>query len=341
MMRNSQSFGLRAVALLALLTQAAGCFVADYTYVNTHWKTLSGEEPQVIAHRGDSGNYPEHTLAAYESAMKERADWVEVDIVLTKDDVPICLHDLDLSRTTARTGVTASSLTLAQVKSLGVVQPKGSGRPTAQSRLSVPTLAETIELINRYNSDPDMRRQVGIYIEIKKPGMHRTMGKDPSKAVIDLLAEFEQAGTLPPVILQCFDREETERLAAMSDYPVVWLTDKPVPFGDLPKGIAGLGIEKSVLGVREGEDGYESAVVRSAHAKGLFVHAWTFRDDKLAGTGFDDGEDEIDAYLAAGVDGLFTDFPETGIDARNSVESSWNKASASARTRKSARGRTE
>lgn len=103
-------------------------------------------------------------------------------------------------------------------------------------------LSEAIELALRHAELS--KREAGIYIEIKHPALHRERGVDPSKAVINLLKSFEAAGTRPKVILQCFDPSETERLAAMTDHPVVWLTKAPVDFNRLPKGIAGVGVDK-------------------------------------------------------------------------------------------------
>lgn len=333
---------IRLTPLLVVMLHALGCIVQP-TPPKTYWTTLDGERPVVIAHRGDSGAYPEHTLLAYGSALKQGADLIEPDVVLTKDGVAICRHEPGLSRSTdivsaglvSGGGNDASTrLTLAQVKRLRAVQPV-EGRPGSPVRLSVPTLAEAVELVQRdrvlAGSD------AGLYIEIKSPVAHRDAGLDISRAVLDVLGSFEQAGGVPKVVLQCFDREECERLAAMTDYPVVWLSSEAVDMTNLPEGIAGLGLEKSLIELVEDEDsetGMRAPLVEAAHAKGLAVHAWTFRDDRLGGTGYDDAQEEIEDYLRAGVDGVFTDFPATGVQARRAVEEQWADPTLSSRFRK-------
>lgn len=338
---------LRLSMLMALLVAAGGCQV-NTANSRTFWKTIDEGQPIVIAHRGDSGNFPEHTLVAYQSALNEGADFIEIDIVLTKDGAPICRHDLSLSKTTdasthprfsGRDGM-ASGFTLLELQSLRAVQP-ASTRPKAKLRLRVPTLRDAVDLTQRFNTLNES--ETGLYIEIKEPAKHRAMGLDPSKAVLEVLKDFEVFGDPPKVILQCFDRAEAERLAGMTDYPVVWLSKNPVNMNELPKGIAGLGLEKSMFNLVEDQEerGMRSRIVEAAHAKGLFVHVWTFRDDKLQGTGYDDAEEEMADYLRAGVDGVHTDFPETGVDAVNTVLADWRITPASMRMQKSYKGRTK
>lgn len=331
----------RLFALLLLVCVSTGCGIKT-TPPKTYWQTLNQERPIIIAHRGDSGNYPEHTLLAYQSALELKADFIEPDVVLTKDGVPICRHDLSLMGTTNIAGpnsranpefYNATGITLARVKQLQAKQRKGR-KDDMKLRLQVPTLAEAIELVDRHNVLNE--EQTGLYIEIKQPDAHRAAGLDISKAVLDVLAEFEQAGSKPNVVLQCFDRAETERLAKLTDYPVVWLSSKKVNLNDLPKGIAGLGLNKKLIEVIEDDtlmSGMRSPLIDEIHAKGLMVHVWTYRDDQLPGTKYDDGQEEIEEVLRAGADGVFTDFPETGVDAWRAVIDDWRIPLLSQRSR--------
>lgn len=338
---------LRLLALVMVLMALTACQTG--TAYTSKWKTLNTEKPVIIAHRGDSGGYPEHTLAAYDSALNQFADYIELDIVLTKDSAPICRHDLYLSTTTDiatlpafadRKGKTgqredwfAIDLLLSEVMTLRAVQPV-PGRPSARSLLHVPALAETVELVNRFNDTRE--KPAGLYIEIKQPGFYRASGRDPSRQVLDVLQRFRKAGVCPPVILQCFDRDEAERLAGMTNDPVFWLTSKPVDMNNLPRGIAGLGLSKDLIQIEEDPESRTarmSTLVDAAHERGLLVHVWTFRDDSLDATGYTDPGDEIEDYLRAGVDGVFTDFPETGVEALKAVELSWRKPLASSRAR--------
>ena len=305
---------VRILSLLIALFTFAGCSSSLDAYP---WRTLNGEPPIIIAHRGDSGNYPEHTLLAYESAIQLEADFIEPDVVLTKDNVAVCRHERQLNRSTDIASISKLSasdgfvenLTHHALKLVRAIQPVDS-RPDPPTRLHVPTLLEAIELVERYRllSGTD----AGLYIEIKEPGKYiedsksHAKSQDPTRVVLDLLAQFEASGSELNVILQCFDRAETERLAEMTDYPVVWLSADPIDFDNLPKGISGLGLSKKLIHIVDGL----SELVEQAHRRGLFVHAWTFRDDRLEGTGFEDGQAEIEAYLKAGVDGVFTDFPK-------------------------------
>ena len=322
---------LRIFLLLLALAAFAGCSTSLDAYP---WQTLSGEPPIIIAHRGDSGNYPEHTLGAYESAMLLRADFVEPDVVLTKDGVLVCRHDLYLSTTTDVASFPefadrkrtlgdhedwyAGDFTLAELKQLRAVQPRDNRPLRLASRYHVPTLSEVMELAGRYQARTD--EPVMLYIEVKKPKEHAAMGLDPVAALKDVLAKFSETEPIPGVILQCFDMEAAAILAA-SDYPVVYLSSDPVDFDKLPEGIAGLGLNKKLIEIVDGR----SELVEEAHRRGLFVHAWTFRDDQLEDTGFDDAQAEIEAYLEAGIDGIFTDFPKTGVAARQAVFDRWQR----------------
>lgn len=343
---------LKTVLILVVAVHACGC-VLETAPPNTYWKTLDGEPPLVIAHRGDSGNYPEHTLLAYESALIKQADFIEPDIVLTKDAVPICRHDRSLLGSTdiaagksidrARDWA-STNFTRQEIKQARAIQPV-KGRPVANTLLTVPTLHEAVELVERHRlihgDDSGAEPAKGLYIEIKEPAAHREAGLDVSKAVLDLLAHHRSSGAKLNVILQCFDRAEAQRLAMMTDDPVVWLSADPVDFNNLPKGIAGLGLNKRLFELVEDKDErrVRSPLVDAIHARGLFVHAWTFRDDQV-GLGYDDAESEIEAYFEAGVDGVFTDFPETGIAAREEIADQWRREPASMRAQKSSKNKT-
>ncbi len=149
----------------------------------------------VIAHRGASGYLPEHTLPAKALAYGLGADFLEQDVVLTKDRHPIVLHDIHLDTVTdvadrfperarADGRYYALDFTLAEIKTLAVHerwdhknrQPVFAGRFPSENRLSVPTLAEEIELVQGLNTSTG--RDVGIYPEIKKPAWHREQGYD-------------------------------------------------------------------------------------------------------------------------------------------------------------------
>ena len=162
--------------------------------------------PIVIAHRGASGYLPEHTLAAKAYAHALGADFLEQDLVLTKDDVPVVLHDIYLDTVTdvavrfperkrADGRFYVLDLTLAELKQLRVTErfnAKSGARvfagrfPAGQAEFRVSTLEEELQLIQGLNRSTG--RAVGIYPEIKQPQWHRAHGHDISKIVLPLLA---------------------------------------------------------------------------------------------------------------------------------------------------------
>ncbi|WP_318514344.1 glycerophosphodiester phosphodiesterase [Photobacterium leiognathi] len=190
-------------------------------------------KPLVIAHRGASGYLPEHTLEAKTLAYAMKPDFIEQDVVMTKDDQLVVLHDHYLDRVTdvaerfpdrARKDgrYYAIDFTLAEIKSLKVtegfnVNDKGekvAGFPQRfpmwKSQFTVPTFAEEIELIQGLNKT--LGYDIGIYPEIKAPWFHRHEGKDISKAVLKVLKQYGYTTQKDKVYLQCFDANELKRI---------------------------------------------------------------------------------------------------------------------------------
>lgn len=194
--------------------------------------TNSIAEPIVIAHRGASGYLPEHTLAAKAMAVAQGADYVEQDVVMTKDSQLIVLHDLYLDRVSdvakkfpgrhrndGRFYVV--DFTLAEIRTLqlsevfetngGKQQAIYSNRfPLWKSNFKVHTLAEEIELIQGLNRS--MNKDVGIYPEIKSPWFFRKEGKDISLAVLETLKTYGYTKKDSKVYLQSFDANELRRI---------------------------------------------------------------------------------------------------------------------------------
>ena len=187
----------------------------------------------VIAHRGASGYLPEHTLAAKALAYAMRADYLEQDVVMTKDDELIVMHDLYLDRTTNVEEVFpdrarddgryyAIDFTLDEVKQLqvtesfivddeGQIQAARPQRfPINTSSFSIPTLAEEIEMIQGLNKT--LGYNIGIYPEIKAPWFHRREGKDISSAVLTVLKHYGYTSKDDLIYLQCFDEHELRRI---------------------------------------------------------------------------------------------------------------------------------
>ncbi|EKO3402097.1 glycerophosphodiester phosphodiesterase [Vibrio fluvialis] len=189
--------------------------------------------PLVIAHRGASGYLPEHTLEAKALAYGMKPDYIEQDVVMTRDDQLVVLHDHYLDRVTdvaerfpdrarADGRYYAIDFTLAEIKSLRVtegfnIDDKGNKVagfpdrfPMWKSSFTVPTFAEEIELIQGLNKS--LGYDIGIYPEIKAPWFHRHEGKDISKAVLDVLKQYGYDSKEDKVYLQCFDANELKRI---------------------------------------------------------------------------------------------------------------------------------
>ncbi len=300
----------------------------------------------VIAHRGASAYLPEHTLAAKALAFGMGADYLEQDLVATRDDEVIVSHDIHLDRVTdvARRfpervredgRYYARDLDLAEIRSLTVTErlnEDGSavfpGRfPPNTGRFRVNTLAEELLFIQGLNRASG--REVGIYPEIKAPAWHREEGVDLALLTLGILAEFGYDSPTDRVFLQCFDWAETRRVreALGCRLPMVQLiadpgwgesdTDYDYLLGEagmrkMATVVQGIGPWIDQLYELEPIDGcpVSSGVVSRAQAAGLAVHPYTLRVDALP-----DGFSSYEALLEflvdeLGVDGVFTDFPD-------------------------------
>ncbi|MEA3212542.1 MAG: glycerophosphoryl diester phosphodiesterase [Chthoniobacter sp.] len=302
--------------------------------------------PIVIAHRGASGYLPEHTLEAKAMAHAMGADFIEQDIVLSKDDAPVVLHDIYLDtvsdvatrfpdRQRADGRFYALDLTLAELKQLRVTErfdPK-TGRqvypkrfPKDQSSFQIPTLEEELQLIQGLNLSTG--RNTGIYPEIKQPAWHRKQGHDISRIVLPILQRYGYATKTDSCWLQCFELPEVKRLRTELGWQgrLVLLLgggrkgDDGADADDVrsPEGLAELsaiadGIGPALSSVISGKSPADRSVtnlVKEAHAHNLAVHPYTLRFDELPKTV--NSADELMNLLfeEAKVDGLFTDFPD-------------------------------
>ncbi|MFA6562253.1 MAG: glycerophosphodiester phosphodiesterase [Verrucomicrobiia bacterium] len=190
----------------------------------------AGPRPVIIAHRGASGYLPEHTLEAKAGAHAMGADYLEQDVVLSKDGVPVVLHDVQIDTVTdvarrfpgrkRKNGrYYAIDFTLAELKQLRVTerfnpktgQPVFKGRfPLWQSSFQIPTLEEELQFIQGLNKSTG--RNVGIYPEIKAPGWHRQQGRDISRIVLQVLDRYGYKTKADNVWVQCFEFDEVKRI---------------------------------------------------------------------------------------------------------------------------------
>ncbi|WP_405220528.1 glycerophosphodiester phosphodiesterase [Lentisalinibacter sediminis] len=302
--------------------------------------------PVVIAHRGASGYLPEHTLEAKALAYGLGADYLEQDLVASKDDALLVLHDIHLDRVTdvaerfpdrARADGRwyARDLTLAEIRTLRVTERLDrEGRqanyplrfPARSGNFRINTLAEEIALVRGLNASTG--RRVGIYPEIKRPAWHRAEGVDLSALLLAALAEAGVTSRSDAVYIQCFDADELRRLRDefVTDFRLVQLigendwgeSDTDYDALKTPEGLTALAATADAIGPWVGQlytlDGRgrprPGRLAADAHAAGLAVHPYTFRADDLA-AGFRDLEEMLRWFVAEpGVDGVFTDFPD-------------------------------
>ena len=297
--------------------------------------------PAIIAHRGACGYLPEHTLPAVELAHTFDADYIEQDVVLTSDGVPIVLHDVTLELTTNVATLFperhrddglfyAIDFTLEEIKALNAHERTDSlGNPVFPERYSgteaefkVPTLAEEIETVDRLNKASSKR--TGVYIELKRPEFHEQEGVDIYQAVIDVLTTFNRLGENAETVIQCFDPETLKRFAHEGTFkgPLVQLvlTESIANWrGDFEamhttsglKEVAeyahGIGPDVNLL---ENESGGSSEMVVAAKKLGLFLHPYTLRADSesIPGVNFEALHKKL--FIDLEVDGAFTDFAD-------------------------------
>jgi glycerophosphoryl diester phosphodiesterase len=340
------------------------------------------EHPLVIGHRGASGYLPEHTLQSYALAIKLGADYVEPDLVATKDGHLIARHEPDITNTTdvrqhpefadrqttkmvdgfPVTGWFASDFTLAEIKTLRAVQTFPERPQQFNGRFKIPTLEEVIDLVKRESRKRD--RRIGIYPETKHPTYHEDLGLALEPRLVRILKRAGWDSRKDPVFIQSFEQSNLKWLNRRIGVRLVQLVDANdvLPDGSLeyvapfdrpydwtasgdPELLArtfgffatdegleeistyadGIGPWKRYIVSTLGA-GPESSrtlapptdLIERAHEHGLLIHTWTFRNEQSRLVS-NYGGNPINEYLQfyeLGIDGVFSDFPDTAFTAR-------------------------
>jgi glycerophosphoryl diester phosphodiesterase len=327
------------------------------------------KQPIVIGHRGASGYRPEHTLAAYKLAIEMGADYIEPDLVSTKDGVLVARHENEISGTTdvderaefagrqttktidgvPITGWFTEDFTLAELKTLRAEERIPGTRPDNQAfngLYEVPTLQEVIDLAKAHG--------VGIYPETKHPTYFDSIGLSLEEPLVATLEANGYTKRKSSVFIQSFEVDNLNDLDAMTDLKLVQLINeggKPYDFvvsGD-PRTYAdlitddgleeistyadGIGTNKNLIVPRDsgGRLRNPTDLVDRAHEAGLIVHAWTFRNENtFLPADFREGDPasvfypnatgdspaEYFLFFSTGLDGVFSDNPDTAVASR-------------------------
>lgn len=291
--------------------------------------------PLIIAHRGASGHRPEHTLEGYRLAVEMGADFIEPDLVSTKDGVLIARHENEIGGTTdvadrfpdrkrtktidgqSMTGWFTEDFTLSEIKTLRARERLAFRSHAYDGQFQIATFDQVIELAQQLGKK--VGRPVGVYPETKHPTYFRGIHLPLEEKLLASLQKHGWNSREAPVFIQSFEQDNLRALRKQTQVRLIQLvSDAAMVEGDGLRKIAayadGIGPEKRlVVPVNaDGSLGTPTDLVTRAHAAGLLVHIWTIRVDKeFLPSGYHGRpEAEFEQFRQLGVDGVFTDFPD-------------------------------
>ncbi len=286
--------------------------------------------PLIIAHRGAPGYLPEHTLAGYGIGATLGADYIEPDLVFTKDGHLVARHEHYLSTTTDisdhpefadrktekhnHDGADwfTEDFTLAEIKTLRARQVMVARSHAADGLFEIPTFDEVIALAQ--SESERLGRTIGIYPETKSPSYFASLGYDYATEIIGALERAGWNEKEAPVFIQSFEMQILKDLRTKTQLPLIYLLESKsaLTMSEIAVFADGIGPYKKLLVDAEGQS---SGFINDAHAAGLKVHPWTFRADQLPDA-FQTAHAEFEFFFNLGVDGVFTDFPDAAYAAR-------------------------
>jgi glycerophosphoryl diester phosphodiesterase len=324
-------------------------------------RVINKNPPIVIGHRGACGYRPEHTVASYELAIQMGADYIEPDVVSTKDGILIARHENDISQTTDVSDRPEFSdrkttkiidgkeviswftedFTLAEIKTLRAKERLPFRNHSFDAQFEIPTLQEVIDLAKQKSAE--MGRAIGIYPETKHPTYFQSINLSLEEPLVAILIANGYTSSNDHVFIQSFEVENLKQLDKITDLPLVQLLDegdkqpydfvvkgKCLTYADLtaPEELAHIAEYAEAIGVYKrlivptGEDKQllsDTSLINEAHAVGLMVHTWTFRneDEYLAPNYNGNSEAEYEQFFKLGIDGVFSDFPDIAVNVRN------------------------
>jgi len=349
----------RAMTTAAL----AGTLLPSFGFAQTR-------RPIVIGHRGCSGERPEHTALSYERAIEQGADFIEPDLVPTKDGHLVARHENEIGGTTdvagraefagrkatktidgqQVTGWFTEDFTLAEIKTLRARERLPQLRPASAAfdgQAQILTFEEVVAIARAGSQRTG--RVIGVYPELKHPSYFARIGLPTEDRLVAKLKALDLNSATAPVFVQCFEVGPLKRLKARTAARLVLLVDGEGGPADLPgvryadlitarglKDVAvyadGLGPNWNLVVPSDGRALLPATdLVENAHAAGLSVHPWTVRaENYFLPANLRKGDAQSPAFLAqhgdvtpvfkalyaAGVDGVFSDFPALAVAAR-------------------------
>lgn len=313
--------------------------------------------PLVLAHRGSPGTLPEHTLAGYSLAIDQGADYIEPDLVVTRDGALIARHENEIGSTTdvaARfpkrkrtqvidgqpiTGWFSEDFTLAEIRQLHARERLAFRNQTHNKLYGVATLDEILDLVARKSQQ--VGRSIGIYIETKHSTHFQKIGLAIEPKLLKVLAAHHLDRPNAQVFIESFEVSNLQQLKQSSPYRLIQLIEaEGQPADQMLKGASGWSYAQMITpaGLKQvaayatgiGPDKHlivpelkgklqpATSLVNDAHAAGLLVHPWTFRSDKeFLAQDYPNPEAEYLQFFTLGVDGVFSDFAGTAYQARD------------------------
>lgn len=333
---------------------AAAFMTSSATYADENSSGVDKTyRPKVAAHRGASGYVPEHTIPAKTMAYALNPDFIEQDVVMTRDGVLMIMHDPDLDTTTDvaqkfpgrnRTDgkYYAADFTWPEIETLTVTErfdPKTGkaifpGRFPVDSGIEfkVPKFEDELKLIQGLNKSTG--KDIGVYVEVKEPKFYTNEGKDITGAVIDMLDKYGYNSPDANSILQIFDYDAVKDARAKGwkgDLAMLVLEggqnltdDKEVhKWLMTPEGIAEVSKYATIYApwfshlavpTEDGKSYKISNLTDLARQNGMKVHSWTLRKDKPF-KGFKDAREAMDvAFKELKLDGMFSDQPDMVVE---------------------------
>jgi glycerophosphoryl diester phosphodiesterase len=359
---------LSGLAVLGAAGLAVGPASANEAGTGAEAAAPGHHGPVIVGHRGAPGYRPEHTLASYELAYRMGADWVDVDLVPTKDGQLVARHEPEIGGTTdvaqhpefanrkttktidgtQMTGWFTEDFTLAELKTLRAIERIPDVRPNNtiyNGRFQVVTYQEVLDLTRGLGKE--LHRTLGTYPEVKHSTFFQSIGNPVEPKLVDILNRNGLNRADAPVIIQSFEVTNLKELHEQLRVPLLQLTDAtgapadfvakgdPRTYADLvkPEGLREIATYAKYLGPNKdqliprdaaGNLTKPTAVVKDAHAAGLTVVPYTFRNENsFLPTNLRSSSNpqnygnifaEEAAFLDAGIDGFFADQSDTALE---------------------------